>query len=217
MDREKMTKIWAVLILLALFTLPAQAEDKKEESKAEETTADKKPEDKSFRFAPDFCDFEITFPEAPAVARKCVTEDECFDVQSYTMVYDLQTTVDVTVSCNPSTPAAYKKYTEPVMKAALTGMIRDRNLSTHEIGFRNYGENIKSASLTGTGVTGSQDKIYTGQLWIGPNSVFSIQAELIGSAHEVADKSFSDILRSVKTKDGKQLPKPTVYKNKGNQ
>ena len=216
------------LFALFLFTATAHAEEAKEEKpaveKAEAAKADeqkpadsaKDPTDKSYRFAPDFCDFEITFPETPSSAQKCVPDGGCYDLKSYTMVYDLSTTVDVSVTCNPSTPAAYDKYNDAVMKAALAGMIDNRNLTEHDIQFKQY-DTTKSAALTGTGKTGRTDKIYSAQLWIGKNSVFTVQAELIGNAHEIADKSFRDILQSIKTKEGKQLPKPKEYKAKSNQ
>lgn len=185
------------------------AQDKKAEG-AEPEEKEKTPAapDPS-RFAPDFCDFEITFPEAPIVAQKCVPESGCFEVHSYTMVYDLQTTVDVSVTCNPSTPDAYEQYSEGVMKAALSGMVEDKNLTNHEVRYQTLKEEqVKNAAITGTGTTGRSEKIYSGQLWIGPNSVFTVQAELIGSAHTDADKSFGDILSSIKTKKGKQIPRP---------
>ncbi len=206
MEAAKMRKLLLALIPLLLLTAPLHAEEeKKDEAQAEEA---KKVEadDKATRFAPDFCDFEITFPEPPAIAQKCI-EDKCYDVHSYTMVYDLQTTVDVSATCNPSTPEDYKRYNDQVLKAALYGMIDNRNLTSHNIKFTQM-ETVKNASLTGTGITGSQEKIYTGQLWIGPNSVFTVQAELVGSAHEQADTSFGKILSSIKLKQGKQLPKP---------
>lgn len=204
-----MKSLFPALALLLLLTFPVHAEDAKEAPKAEEGTqkadadGDGNPD---FRFAPDFCDFEITFPETPAVAQKCV-EGTCFGVHSYTMVYDLQTTVDVTATCNPSTPEDYARYNEQVLRAALFGMIDNRNLTSHETNFDQQ-EKVRSASITGTGTTGTQEKIYTGQLWVGPNSVFTVQAELVGAAHEIADKSFGDILSSIKTKEGKQLPRP---------
>lgn len=202
----------SVLAVVVLWTSAVHAEDKKVEetpaaqpAKAEE----KKPDDKSYRFAPDFCDFEVTLPETPVTMKKCLPGNDCFDVSSYTMVYDLQTTVDASVTCNPSTPDAYENYNQAVMKAALAGMVENKNLSSHEMRFDESKEDkIKSAAITGTGTTGRQEKIYTAQLWIGPNSVFTIQAELIGAAHEKADKSFGDILSSIKNKEGKQLPRP---------
>lgn len=199
------------LALLFFLVLPAYAEDAKETPKAEEGAqktdgdGDGNPD---FRFAPDFCDFEITFPETPSIAQKCV-DGQCYEVHSYTMVYDLQTTVDITATCNPSTPENYARYNEQVLKAALFGMVDNRSLTSHDINFEQQ-EKVRSASITGTGITGTQEKIYTGQLWVGPNSVFTVQAELVGAAHEVGDKSFGDILSSIKTKEGKQLPKPVA-------
>lgn len=217
-DKEMTKRIFLIaLLLLATVPSPARAEapkdDKKEaaaESKPEETTEeDAKAKDTASRFAPDFCDFEITFPEAPVVQQKCIPDGGCFEVNSYTMVYDLQTTVDVTVTCNPSTPDAYEQYNEAVMKAALAGMIENKNLTSHEVRYQTLkDEKVKNAALTGAGMTGRSEKIYSGQLWIGPNSVFTVQAELIGSAHVDADESFRDILSSIKTKGGKQIPRP---------
>lgn len=208
-----MKTLLLALIPLLLLTAPLYAEEEKKDEPAKEEKADdavKNDADKNgkedFRFAPDYCDLEITFPEKPAIAQKCVN-DQCYEVNSYTMVYDLQTTVDISVTCNPSTPTDYKRYNDQVMKAALYGMVDNRNLKSHEIKFNQH-EKVKSAALTGEGITGSQEKIYTGQIWVGPNSVFTIQAELVGGAHPVADKSFGDILSSIKIKDGKQLPKP---------
>lgn len=224
-------KFLVTLLLVLNLSVAAHAEDKKieividkdgevtEVKKVEPTKSEEDDEEKveapSPRFAPDFCDFEITFPEPPAVAQKCVPNGGCYTVNSYTMVYDLQTTVDVSVSCSPSTPARYKQYNEPVMKAAIAGMIQDQNLKNPDIQIKEY-ENTKSAAITGVGQKGMSEKIYSAQIWIGQNSVFTIQAELIGSTHEKADKTFRDILQSIKTKQGKQLPKPKEYKPRSN-
>lgn len=216
--RSNLLWIAASLALLAMTGIgpsyAAEDEKKADTEKAVEkadadTASGDEEADKSYRFAPDFCDFEITLPEEPTVMQKCLGDSGCFDVHSYTMVYDLQTTVDVSVTCNPSTPVAFGKYNEAVMRAALAGMVENRNLETHEVRFMEDNKTkTKSAALSGTGTTGRQEKIYTAQLWIGQNSVFTIQAELVGGAHEVADKSFSDILSSIKTKKGKQVPRP---------
>lgn len=186
----------------------AADENKAEVAVVEKPAADAKKEepakDPVGRFAPDFCDFEMTFPESPLATNRCLPTGECYTLHSYTMVYDLQTTVDISVNCTPSTPANYARYTKGVMKAALAGMIQDRNLETHDI---NYAEEktTKSAALSGTGKTGAQNKIYTAQLWVGQNSVFTVQAELIGDAHDKADESFGNILKSLKTKEGKPM------------
>lgn len=212
-------------MLLAMTVLPWQAlaQDKKEAEKpaAEKTgakTEEKKaetPAEAPGRFAPEHCDFEITFPEKPAIAQNCVKEDDCFRINRYTMVYDLQTTIDITATCNPSTPENYKRYTDPVIKAALTGMIDSRRLSEHQMKYSDHGKGAAAyriGSISGIGMTGAQEKIYSGQLWIGQNSVFTIQAELIGLEHPEADKTFAAILSSLKYKGGKQMPAPKAAK-----
>lgn len=209
MLKNKYIQYLVIPCFFLAFTPPAlAAEDTKEETTAIEKPADAPKEavkENPGRFAPDFCDFELTFPEAPMQTQRCVPSGECYTVYSYTMVYDLQTTIDISVNCTPSTPANFKRYTQVVMKAALAGMIEERNLDTHDISFKEDAK-TKSAALTGTGKTGTQDKIYTGQLWVGQNSVLTVQAELIGGAHDVADASFGDILQSLVIKEGKQVP-----------
>lgn len=219
-----------VYFLLLFFTtiavtafFPALAEEKKTdetvvEKPAEDAKKEEPAKDPAGRFAPDFCDFEMTFPEAPLATQRCTPTGECYTLYSYTMVYDLQTTVDISVNCTPSTPANYKRYTQGVMKAALAGMIENRGLDTYDINFSEE-KTTKSAAVSGTGKTGMQGKIYTAQLWVGQNSVFSVQAELIGDAHPQADESFSTILKSLKTKEGKpmviqkKVPIPSQGKN----
>ncbi len=218
------TSLWLVVVgMTILLGNVATAEEKKTdeavvEKPAEDAKKEKPVKDPAGRFAPDFCDFEMTFPEAPLATQRCTPTGECYTLYSYTMVYDLQTTVDISVNCTPSTPANYKRYTQGVMKAALAGMIENRGLDTYDINFSEE-KTTKSAAVSGTGKTGMQGKIYTAQLWVGQNSVFSVQAELIGDAHPQADESFSTILKSLKTKEGKpmviqkKVPIPSQGKN----
>ena len=216
------------LLIAALLTLPAAAFAQDETTDApaaeqtapapamseEEIAAQKAAEEKAKAelaartYAPDFCDFQVTFPEQPYTTRRCPPDqDTCYQLTTYTMVYDLATTVDVSVSCAPSTPENFERYNERVMSAALQGMVKRKFIKDYNI---NYDErdNTKQATLTGTGETGRQGKIYTAQLWVGPNSVFTLQAELVGREHPEGDKAFKDILNSIKEKPGKQLPKP---------
>ncbi len=157
------------------------------------------------RFAPPSCDFEMSFPEAPYKSRRCPPGGRtCYDLTSYTMVYDLQTTVDVSVSCNPLKAEDYGRYNEQVMKAALEGMVSQRAIDNYNVEFRQLGA-ARNAALTGTGMTGKQPKIYSGQIWVGQHSVMTVQAELIGDEHPVADKSFSQILQSIKMKPADEI------------
>jgi len=200
---------------------PAKTDDK-DAAKPAEKAEDAKPA--PGLYAPDFCDFEITFPEAPYKAQHCTPDGKsCYELDSYTMVYDLKTTVDFSVTCNPSTPASFQRFNEAVIKAALAGMVETKHLANTTINFEEQkakdtgAGDVRIGSLTGTGVTGTEQKIYTAQMWIGQNSVFTVQAELVGVSQEQADKSFSEILKSIKVKGGKQLPPaPEMPKQKTN-
>lgn len=193
-------------VLICLVSLPAIAQDEAADTTtdadavAATPTTEKKVEDKSFVYAPDGCDFEITFPEKPFNTRRCPEgSQQCYELTSYTMVFDLRTTVDISVSCNPSTPANYDRYTEEVIRAALEGMIARKEITEYNIGFKQY-DTVRQATLTGSGNTGRQGKIYSAQIWAGPNSIFTVQAELVGGAHPQADAMFSEVLKSLKVK-----------------
>ena len=108
----QLLKIILVAFSIALLPLSAQAaDDKKQETTETEKPAETKPEAKdeksaqesAGRYAPDFCDFEMTFPEAPLQTQRCTPAGECYTLYSYTMVYDLQTPVDISLNCTPST------------------------------------------------------------------------------------------------------------------
>jgi hypothetical protein len=170
------------------------------------TENDKK--DDPFVYAPDGCDFQITFPEAPYNTRRCPDGGkQCYQLTTYTMVYDLRTTVDISVTCNPSTPADYMRYDENVMRKVLEGMVARKSIEQYNIGFQQY-ETVRAATLTGTGSTGRQGKIYTSQIWAGQNSIFTLQAELVGEAHPHADAMFRDVLKSLQMKKAPPVEAP---------
>ncbi len=208
-------KYFLIVFLCLGLALPAFAQEEAE-SLQEPPTAEEQPEevqedaapDPALTYAPEYCDFEISFPEPPYTTRRCPEDQQtCYQITSYTMVYDLSTTVDVSVSCAPSTPENFERYNERVMSAALQGMVARKFITEYNINYDER-ESTKQATLTGTGQTGRQGKIYTAQLWVGPNSVFTLQAELIGAEHPEGDTVFKDILNSIKEKPGKQLPRP---------
>ena len=167
----------------------------------QEETEEEEVEDTSVRYSPDFCDFEITFPEAPYASRRCPenAKGKCYQLTSYTMVYDLRTSVEVSVTCVPSDERKFERYSERVMRAALQGMQKRAEIDTYDIGYTEQ-ETHKHASLNGTGGSGRQAKIYSAQLWSGPNSVFTVEAKLNGPSHHEADAAYADILKTVHLK-----------------
>ncbi len=149
-------------------------------------------------YAPDFCEFSVTFPEAPYKTRRCEDEAKakCYDQISYTKVFALSSTVNFRVICNPIGEEVKEKYNAEVMKSTLRAMTSRSAVQTFETSFREE-ERYKQAGLVGSGLVGKTPTLYIAQLWIGNRSALSVEAELIGEAADDADALFSEILRSV--------------------
>jgi hypothetical protein len=149
-------------------------------------------------YSPPHCDFSVTFPSSPYTTRKCDETDEkkCYDMTSYTKVYDMASTVNFRVICNPIDDSVYKHYSAEVMEATLRAMTNRTVLQTFDTTYRTE-DNYKQAALIGEGKSGVLTTIYIAQLWIGHGSALSVEVEMIGEAHDDADKLLSDVLRSV--------------------
>lgn len=150
-------------------------------------------------YSPEYCEFSVTFPGEPYKTRRCEDGDEnrCYEQISYTQVYELNTTVNIRVICNQIGSEVRSTYSGEVMEATLRAMTQDTVVKTYDTSFREE-EHYKQAGLVGEGLTGRTPTIYIAQLWIGDQSALSVEAELIGEAHDKADKLFSDILKSVR-------------------
>ncbi len=159
------------------------------------------PTEKSVTVSPPGCDFEVTFPSDPYTSRRCPdgANGRCYDLTRYTMVYDMATTVDVRFSCNPLTPAQYDQYSEQVTRMALNGMAARNNVVQSNTNFSQENA-VRRTTLSGSGTSGRQNKIYIAQIWTAQNSMLTMEAELIGNEHPQADAIFGEILRSVKAK-----------------
>ncbi|MCD8571372.1 MAG: hypothetical protein LRY76_07625 [Alphaproteobacteria bacterium] len=159
-------------------------------------------------YSPDYCNFQITFPEAPHKTRRCEndSEERCYDLVSYTQTYEVYATVNFHVICNPIKEGVRAKYTEDVAKATVRAMAEKNDLTGYRTSFRKESA-YNQAGLVGEGISSRQDpKIYIAQLWVGETSVMSVEAELIGEAFEEADKLFADVMRSVSLKEDKKEP-----------
>lgn len=164
-------------------------------------------------YIPDFCEFSIKFPEDPYKSHRCENPDaekkedkRCYDQISYTKVFDMSSTVNFRIICNPVSEKVIKDYSGEVMQATLRAMTKRSVVDTFDTSFREE-ENYKQAGLVGEGKVGKLATVYIAQLWIGKQSAFSVEAELIGEASEAPDKMFSDILKSVEYR-GSTTPAP---------
>lgn len=205
------------LLALTIFISPAFAQDaaKKQiddivENAAEEKTIEdvveeaaeetEEVEDTSVRYAPKTCDFEITFPEEPYLSKRCPPNvNKCYQITGYTMVYDMSTTVDFSVTCVPSKPANYDRYDDRAIRVVLDSMVKRAEVEEYNINTQEM-NGYRQGSLIGTGKYGRQSRIYNAQLWVGQNSVMTIEAKLTGPSHPQADEVFSDILASIQKK-----------------
>ncbi len=199
------SSLWIASLTLAmtLLTFPTYAKDKKEKVTSEQKNLIDILEESALpegavKYAPEGCDFEITFPSAPYKTKRCAdnSNKNCTDFTSYTMVYDVTATVEINATCVPSTPEQYKSYTEKVIGLALKGMVERSDISEHQINTREDND-IRQGSLLGSAKRGKQNSIYNAQLWVGQNSVMTVESRLIGPFHAEADTTFSEILNSI--------------------
>ena len=91
----------------------------------------------------------------------------------------------------------YESYSGDVMQAPLAAIMGENQLEDYQTGYQEF-DVAKQAVLMGMGTTGSSDKIFIAQLWIGHKSVLTVEAELVGGPLEEADKMFSDILHGIR-------------------
>lgn len=148
---------------------------------------------------PEFCEFTVDFPEAPMISRRCddAGGTSCYTAASFTRVYDLDTSVSVRVSCNQADPGMTDRYTEEVMKKTLESMARNKPVKNYTLNAttRDWG---KAATLFGEGTKGVSTTLYVAQIWVGKDSVFTVEGELSGNVHDESDALFSGILKSIR-------------------
>lgn len=153
----------------------------------------------SDEYSPEYCEFTATFPEEPYITKRCETdkEDSCYDLISFTKVFDVESTVKVEIICNPSSEEMYKNLTPDAMKTTVQAMAKNGVKTVFKTDVREE-KDYRQAGLIGQGHTGMHDSIFIAQLWSGKQSMMSVQAELIGPEREDADQLFARILGSIK-------------------
>lgn len=171
---------------------PALAQEKPEKPEKESTPI-------THAYAPDHCEFEIKFPEEPLSSHRCddATGKRCYDLVTFTQVYELSSTVSFKVICNPIDKGVHEQYSPAVMEATLKAMTQGKMLKSFDSSVREDAA-YKQAGLVGEGRVGRTPTIYIAQLWIGQKSALSVEAELIGDPDDAADKLYSDILKTVR-------------------
>lgn len=154
-----------------------------------------------YTYAPDSCEFKIDFPEKPLIEQKCTSGEnrKCSEIVTYTKIVTAESSVNFRVICDALDPKELSHYSPAVMQETLKQMLADANLEADppEAFDRN---GYKVAAVVSTGMRGDREVLYTGQLWIGERSMFSLEGDMSGPQDAKADKLFSDILNSMKAK-----------------
>lgn len=153
-------------------------------------------------YNPPNCEFQVELPSEPYTVSKCNPDKpkDCHDVTTFTKVFGMTASVDITLTCNPAEKNMYETYSAPVMLKTLEAMVDHDSVDNYEKDV-SVTDDVKRAVIIGSGTSGKQKKIYTVQLWIGHKSVFTIEGSLVGDYVAEADTMFADIVKSIKTVD----------------
>jgi len=161
-------------------------------------------------YAPEDCEFQMTFPDEPFTTRRCHPDmpDRCELMTGFTKVYDLAVTMNFYVSCKPAA-RAYSHYDRELVRTTLIAMAGRSMLDDFETSFDDEGGVKRGAILAaGRSYNDRNDMLYMGQLWVGQHSVMTVEAELIGEPFDETDHDFAKILQSVIAKKWADNPPP---------
>jgi hypothetical protein len=160
----------------------------------------------SYTYAPENCDFTITFPEKPYVEKKCSGEKDCAEVVTFTKVLDIGSSVNFRVTCIPLAEKELAKYTPEVMKTTLGEMLKQTNLEAYNIDAEEK-ETYKRAGSISLGKRNNQEILHAGQLWVGKKSLFTMEGEMLGASSDKLNQLFADILKTVQAKSSEVVKK----------
>ncbi len=154
-----------------------------------------------FTYAPDHCDFKITFPEKPFIEEKCTGADKksCDEVVTYTQMDDASS-VNFRITCLKQDPKELQAYTPENLKTTLDEMVKEAGLHAFAQDSALTKNGTRTSVELATGKRNDRDVIYTGQIWIGKTSILSLEGEMLGPQDKKVDEVYSNILKSIKGK-----------------
>lgn len=205
------TPILSVLLALALiaygaaYSSSAYAQDQDAEGAQVEKFTPPPPQDLAHIYSPDYCDFRAGFPTEPLMETKCdggENRDQCYDRAGFVQTFGLNSTVSLTVTCNPIDADVKERYDEEVMIKTLEAMTDENVVQTYSTSFkRDEQGRYKVAGLIGEGMVGVTPSIYIMQMWLGDRSAMIVESQLIGAQFEESDALFRDLLMNIRYKD----------------
>lgn len=168
----------------------------------------------SFIYAPEQCDFQITFPEKPYMVEKCAGANEkrkCVEVVSYKKIIPPDGAVDVRLTCEAKDDSNPDSQTKDYSELTLKSLLKDHNYEAYDLHSETSGKDhvTRSTSLS-IGVQNDIPYIYSGQIWIGPKSLLTVETSMKGEKNDQVDQIFAEILKSLivksKTEKNPQTP-----------
>lgn len=154
-----------------------------------------------FTYEPETCEFKITFPEKPLIEQKCTDGEKkiCSEIVTYTKVTSADTSVNFRITCNKLDEKEVARYTPEVMQETVKQLLTDANLEG-ELPKAYTRDGYKVAAAVSTGMRGDREILYTAQLWMGKDSMFTLEGDMSGPQAEATDKLFTEILGSMHSK-----------------
>ncbi len=166
-----------------------------------------------FTYAAEQCDFKIVFPEKPFIEQKCATKNSCHDVVSFTQT-DAASSLNFRVTCIPEDKDKIKDLSPDNVKETLRGLVNDAGLQIFGQDAATLDDGIRTSVAIAGGKRNETDVIYTGQIWLGPASILTLEGEMVGPANKNIEKTYTEILKSVAPKltANKKAVTPAVKK-----
>lgn len=154
-----------------------------------------------YTYGPDDCEFQVTFPEKPFIEKKCgQNANNCTEVASFTKAVGTESSTNFRVTCNALVPAEIEKYTPEIIEATLNQLVKSNNLTPYN-SQSSAKDGYKSASTVSLSQRDGKALIYNGQIWVGKKSMFTVEAEMVGSTNDEVEKTFVSIMKNTHPKN----------------
>lgn len=158
-----------------------------------------------FTYAPETCEFQITFPEKPFIENKCTQNTktattDCVEVVTFTKAVGIDSSTHFRVTCNKLDSEAVKTYTPEIIEETVSQLAKSNHLIPYDIK-SDESNGYKNASILSLSERDGKSLIYNAQIWIGKKSMFTLEAEMLGASNEDIQSTFADILRNTYPKD----------------
>ncbi len=157
-----------------------------------------------FIYAPENCDMRVGFPEKPIIEKKCVThaeKQECTDVVTYKKIAPPQSSVTFRITCVEYPKSELATYTPEIVEKTLNKLLKDQGLEPFDIQSETVDNMQRSTSMS----IGTDDEgiayMYSGQIWIGEKSLFTLEGNMKGPQEKSVEETFVSILRETYPKD----------------